>query len=150
MFFSPPSTILLSMRVDPQQQQILETATKIIVAQIPPADGIYLFGSFGTDYERKDSDIDLAVLGNQMPDSVGMWNLAQEIAREVHRDVDLINLAQASTVFRYQIITEGTRILTLNELACDQFELQALSRYYHFNEARQGILEDYKSQGETS
>lgn len=109
--------------------------------KIPSIAGIYLFGTFGTDYERKDSDIDLAILGEKVPDTVALWNIAQEIAQAIHRDVDLINLGESSTVFRYQVITEGKRIFTSNTLLCDQFELQALSRYYHFNEARQDILQ---------
>jgi predicted nucleotidyltransferase len=122
---------------------VLDIAIQHLKREIPSLQGIYLFGTFGTEFQREDSDIDLAVLGAQMPESVELWNVAQDIARTIHCDVDLIDLKQASTVMRFQIITEGKRIFAANKEVCDRFELQALSRYYHFNEARKELVADY-------
>jgi predicted nucleotidyltransferase len=46
---------------------------------------VYQFGSFGTPYERTDSDIDLAVLAEKPLESLQLWNLAQELSAILHR-----------------------------------------------------------------
>lgn len=128
---------------DKEHLALLEKAVAFICTRLPTVQGIYLFGTFASEYERPDSDIDLALLGEKVPATVELWNLAQELARELHRDVDLIDLQAANTIFRYQVIAEGRRIYTSDGLYCDRFELQALSSYYRFAESRKDLLSDY-------
>lgn len=46
------------------------------------------FGSFGMEYERPDSDLDLAVYAGRPLPAVRLRRLAQELATEAGRDVD--------------------------------------------------------------
>ena len=126
------------------KDKTVEVVRGIVLEKFPALQGIYLFGSYGTSYMRQDSDIDLAFLQDGKADPVRVWNIAQEIARVIGRDVDLVDLNSASTVFRFQIISEGSRVVTIDNAACDAFELMALSRYYHFNEARKELIEDFR------
>lgn len=128
---------------DKKHLDLLEKAITFICKHLPTVQGVYLFGSFASEYERPNSDIDIAILGEALPSAVELWNLAQELARELHRDVDLVDLRTANTVFRYQIIAEGKRIHTADELYCDRFELQVLSCYYRFSESRRDLISDY-------
>lgn len=129
--------------LDSAHERVITEIKNFIKKRFPLVFGIYLFGSFGSKYERAESDIDLAILAEGLPAPAKLWMVAQELACQLHRDIDLIDLQAASTIFRFQIIAEGTRIDTRDELYCDRFELQALSRYYHFSEARKELLANY-------
>ena len=126
---------------------IIQRATEILHKTFPEIKAIYLFGSTGTEFENKESDLDLAVLTNQKIDQVTLWDTAQAIAKEVKRDVDLIDLYVASTVFRYQIITTGTRIYARDEIFCAHFENMVIGRYFRFNDLRRDIIKDIEKRG---
>ena len=119
-------------------------AEKQIIQSIPSLSAIYLFGSYGSNYQRKDSDIDLAILTKEEIEILSLWEIAQNISLEIKIDVDLIDLRKASTVFCFQILTEGKRIYAPNPSYSDKFETVALSMYLNLNEERKEILEDQK------
>lgn len=110
----------------------------------PDVQAIYRFGSAGTEYERTDSDLDVALL--LPPDSarragtlaLGDLHLALEAA--LSRDVDLINLRLAPAVLQAQIVVTGTRMFCTDTLLADEFELLALALYQKLNQERAGIV----------
>ncbi len=113
--------------------------------------GIYLFGTFGTDTERTDSDLDLALL---LPPAEAMKekNLAIGACRDSleelsGRVVDLINLREANTVFQNEIMTEGRLVCVANENEIDAFEMKVMSAYQKLNEERAAILKDIEVSG---
>ncbi|CAN5252432.1 type II toxin-antitoxin system antitoxin [soil metagenome] len=126
---------------------VTELAVPLICKAIPGVSGIYLFGSIGTPYETPASDVDLAILPTKTISTLKCWKLAQKVAETVQRDVDLIDLLQASTVFRFQIISTGKRIYCRDKNSCDRFEMTVYSTYLRFNEERREILEDIKKRG---
>ncbi len=73
--------------------------------------------------------------------------MAQTLAAKYSRDVDLIDLNQASTVMRMQVISKGQRIYCSNEQSCEMFEDFVFSDYARLNEERAGILEDIGQRG---
>ncbi len=115
--------------------------------EFPELISVYRFGSLGTEYERPESDLDLAVYAGTPLPVVKLWRLAQKLATEVGRDVDLVDLASASTVMRAQVIHGGERIYCANEFACETFEDYAYSSYARLNEERRGILQDISRRG---
>ena len=124
------------MIYDSGHETVLNVVKVKILAALPDILAIYVFGSFGTRYERNDSDLDVAILPIKMQDPVALWNLAQEIAIEIHKDFDLIDLLKASTIFRHQIISTGTRIYCSDEVGCAFTENYYLSMYLRFKEDR--------------
>jgi len=73
----------------------------IIISQINTklnTKAIYLFGSFAKGVATKSSDVDIAYLSDSSIDNVARWNLAQDIAIALKKDVDLIDLKQAHTI----------------------------------------------------
>lgn len=124
------------MTFDSKHEAILTIAKTKILDKIPEVLAIYVFGSFGTKYERKDSDVDLAVLSNQKINAVALWNIAQEIAIEIDRDVDLIDITTASTIFRHQIVATGTRFFCKDIKRCDFIESIYISMYLKFKDDR--------------
>lgn len=130
------NSYFVGMKYDSEHEKILDIAKSKLLTAIPDVLAIYAFGSFGTKYERKDSDLDLAILPKKSMDSVALWNLAQEVAIEINKDVDLIDLLTASTIFRHQIITTGIRLYCSDKQHCDFIENCYISMYLRFKEDR--------------
>lgn len=126
----------MKIKFDKTHTQLLEMAKEELLRAFPNLLALYVFGTFATKYERKDSDIDLAILGQSPIDVIVLWNLAQQIASHVNKDVDLIDLATSSTIFRYQIITSGTRFYCSDIKQCDVIENDYMSMYLRFKEER--------------
>jgi len=124
-----------------QNDQVIQ---ELVRQYHPDVQVIYRFGSAGTEHERSDSDLDIALL--LPPDSarhagalaLGELHLALEDA--LHRDVDLINLRLAPAVLRAQIVVTGTRIFCTDTLLADEFELLALALYQKLNQERAEII----------
>ena len=110
---------------------------------------VHLFGSASADRMRPDSDIDLAVLrpGGTAPIApVALFDAAQTVAIELGRDVDLVDLRSASTVFATQILAHGRRIRTQDEYESDLFTCHTLSEHARLNERRREIVERFEAE----
>ena len=117
---------------------------RIILKHYPKTQAVYLFGSYETDFERSDSDIDLALLlphgsreGNlQLAGSDCRFELEEMLGKEV----DLLNLRMLSTVFQKEVIMTGKLIHCAERYAVDEFEMLTMSSYQKLNEERAEIL----------
>ncbi|MBI2316229.1 MAG: nucleotidyltransferase domain-containing protein [Betaproteobacteria bacterium] len=118
-----------------------------LCSALPDLLAIYRFGSHGTAGERAGSDIDLAVLGRALFDSGALWDLSQGLAMKLGREVDLLDLATASTVLQAQIVTHGERIFCSDPIYGDSYADYILSAYARLNEERRDILTDVLSRG---
>lgn len=114
---------------------------------IPDLIALYRFGSMGKGTARPESDVDLAVLARIPIPSLRKFELAQELAVQLHRDVDLVDLRTASTVMRMQVISTGECLDTPNESARREFEMYAYSDYARLNEERREILKRIRASG---
>lgn len=119
----------------------------VLRSAFPTLQAVYQFGSTGTPYERESSDVDLAFLAARPQDPVHVWNTAQKIAARIHRDVDLVDLRQASSVMAAHIVVHGKRLLCTEPIACASFEMNALASYARLNEERASILQDIHARG---
>lgn len=118
-----------------------------LLSALPSCQAIYRFGSWGTDAQRTDTDIDLALLPLQPLDPVLRWELAQTLAALAGRDVDLVDLLGASTVLRMQVVAYGERLYCADEFRVAQFENLVFSSYARLNEERREILVDVRQRG---
>jgi uncharacterized protein len=134
------------MEYDTKHKQLLDIAIQILRRNIPDLIAVIAFGSFGTPYEREDSDLDLAILAEETHplDAVKIWNLAQEIAIKIGRDVEVINLRKASTVFCFQVLSSGTPVYCSNDLKLAHYDNLIMSMYLRFQEERKDILSDFE------
>jgi len=114
---------------------------------VPHCLAIYRFGSWGTDAQRPDSDIDIAILSPQALDSVCRWEVAQTLASLAGRDVDLVDLLRASTVLRMQVLAHGELLYSIGSSEVVQFEDTVFSSYARLNEERREILADVLQRG---
>lgn len=122
----------------------IEGIISTLLAAYPATQAIYLFGSYGTENEWPDSDVDIALL--LPPDEakkagalvMSEWHFA--LVSLLKKDVDLVNLRQVSTVFQKEIIMAERRIFCADDYAADEFEMLVLSLYQKLNEERAELL----------
>jgi predicted nucleotidyltransferase len=114
---------------------------------VPELIALYRFGSQAKGTARPDSDVDLAVLARDPIPAIRRFELAQELAIQLHRDVDLVDLRSASTVMRMQVISTGTCLDAPDEPARREFEMYAYSDYARLNEERRDILKRIAASG---
>jgi uncharacterized protein len=117
---------------------------RIILEHYPTTQAIYLLGTWGTEFERPDSDVDIALLlppldakGEQL---IAISDARLALERLLCKDVDLINLRQVSTVFQKEIIMAERCIFCADKYAADEFEMLTLSFYQKLNEERADVL----------
>jgi|CXWL01.1.fsa_nt_gi predicted nucleotidyltransferase len=114
---------------------------------VPDLIALYRFGSQAKGTARPDSDMDLAVLARDPIPSMRRFELAQELATQLHRDVDLVDLRTASTVMRMQVLSTGTCLDAPDEPARREFEMYAYADYARLNEERREIVKGITERG---
>ena len=107
----------------------------------------YIFGSASKGTMKDDSDIDIAFLSDREFMDYEVFMLAQELAAVLGRDVDLVNIHKASTVFKAQIVGTGKVIFCNNDIRRMYFEMYALKDYALLNEERVHVLEAIEKRG---
>jgi len=125
-----------------------DTTTNIIIETIldhyPNVQGIYLYGTFGTEDEWPNSDVDIALLlppaEAKQAGSLMMSNLYSALVTRLRKDIDLVNLRQVSTVLQKEVVAADRRIFCADEYAADEFEMLTLSFYQKLNEERAETL----------
>jgi predicted nucleotidyltransferase len=114
---------------------------------IPDLIALYRFGSQAKRSARPERDVDLAVLAHHPILALRLFELAQELATQLHRDVDLLDLRTASTVMRMQVISTGECLAAPDEAARGEFEMYTYSAYARLNEERPEILKRVSASG---
>ena len=109
---------------------------------------VYLHGSYGTEYMRADSDLDLAFLSARPLafDELMSFSVALQKGN-CGVNLDIADLRRCDTVFVAQVVNSGERVHTGDETAAQRFEMTALSKYARLNEEREGIISDIKQRG---
>ena len=125
--------------------------TNAVLEHYPDLQGIYLFGSFGTEDEWPDSDVDIALLfkpeAAKQERLLAMSGCSAALASLLHKEVDLLNARLVSTVFQKEIVMNGRLIYCGDRSAVDEFEMLTLSKYQKLNEERQDIVDAALSDG---
>ena len=131
--------------------ELLDKTIRVIVDAYPATQGVYLFGSFGTEDERQDSDVDIALLlppmQSRQEQDLQTSPCRASLVRLLRRDVDLINARLVSTVFQKEIIANGRLIYCADQYAVEEFEMIVLSLYQTLNEERREILDSFAADG---
>jgi len=104
---------------------------------------VYLFGSAVTGRLAASSDVDIAFLPRQPCDPMAVFDAAQQLAGDLGRNVDLIDLSRASAVFRAQVLGTGTALYVTDHQKREEFEMYVLSDYARTNEERREVLEAF-------
>lgn len=128
-----------------------EAIIQEILASFPETQAIYLFGSWGTENQWPDSDVDIALLLQpveaQNTGTLLMSPLRFSLESLLNRPVDLINLRLVSTVFQKEVVCSERRIYCVNDYAADEFEMLTISYYQQLNQERKEILDEFWQSG---
>jgi predicted nucleotidyltransferase len=114
---------------------------------IPDLRTVYLFGSRAHGAAGVESDWDIAFLASRPLPDIERYDLAQTLAAQINRDVDLLDLATANAVMRMQAIGRGRCLYRLDDPEIDAFEDFVFADYARLNEERAGILADIRKRG---
>jgi len=118
-----------------------------VTASIPDVIAVYRFGSSVNGTERRESDVDLAVLATRPLDPLARFDLQECLAAAIRQSVDLVDLRRASTVMASQVVTTGVLIHDGDPAERGRFEDYVYGAYARLNEERRGILERVAAEG---
>jgi len=108
---------------------------------------VYRFGSTAQGTATGASDVDIAVLARTPLSPARRFDIQEAIAAALGRDVDLVDLAAASTVMAVQVIAGGQLVYDGDSDVRGLFEDRTLGAYARLNEERRGILDRVASEG---
>jgi predicted nucleotidyltransferase len=120
--------------------QTKQTIIDLLKEKIPQLKAIYIFGSYANETHTSTSDIDIAYFCDTPLTTIQVWEISTFLASQLMIDVDLINLKETNTIFRFQIISQGERIYG-DGYEIESFETLAYSFYLRFQEERKPILD---------
>lgn len=110
---------------------------------VPDVEFAILFGSLAAGAARRDSDLDLAVDAGRPLTPSEKARLIRELAAQIGRPVDLVDLRTAGGPILRQVVRNGTRVLGTAEQSA-----RLLSRYLvdaaDFMPYRERILDERK------
>lgn len=127
-----------------------DAIVETVLGFYPDVEAIYLFGTYQTEGEWPDSDVDIALLfsHNRAKEikNIALSECCSALMGVLQKDVDLVNLRMVNTVFQHEIVQNGRIIYMKDENTIDLFEMIVMSLYQKLNEERAGILQEiYKS-----
>jgi predicted nucleotidyltransferase len=125
----------------------VDAVVRTVRARVADVVAIYLFGSLARGDDHAGSDVDLAILPRRPLAALARFDLQEELARQLGRDVDLIDLRSAPAVLRAQVFTNDVLLYCGDRFTRQLFEATALSDYARLNEERRGILDDIARRG---
>jgi predicted nucleotidyltransferase len=132
---------------DSDRQLILCAARDALLAALPNAWAIYVYGSFARGDDSPGSDIDLAVLLPQDENIGDVMGVMSAVSARVHREVDLVDLRIVGDVLRREVLAEGLTLYTSRPDAVLEWEGNAISRYQHYREEVRDLLQDFEKTG---
>lgn len=143
--------MLVKMDKDKDSTALIERVIQLVLQTWPDTQAIYLFGSWGTEHERPESDVDIAVLLSapqaKKAGSLALSNLHLALQTTLNREVDLVNLCRAPTVLQKEVVMAGRRIYCVPGTVVDEFELLVFALYQKLNRERAEILAEGLSSG---
>jgi predicted nucleotidyltransferase len=132
-------------------QANLDTQDRVIVehlrAVLPGIVAVYRFGSTAQGTATSTSDIDIAVLARSPVPPDVRFDVQEQLAAKLGRNVDLVDVTTTSPVMAIQILANGALLHEGDSAARGQFEDLMFSLYARLNEERRGILERVAAEG---
>ena len=86
--------------------------------------GVWIVGSYGTKYQREDSDIDFAILFDRDIDDLEELKFACDITEILNiENIDTINLRKAPITLQFKAIKDGRNLYEADYIKiCDYIE----------------------------
>ena len=93
-------------------------------SQQPDILAVWIVGSYGTEYQREDSDIDFAILFDKDIDDLEEMKFACDITEILNiENIDTINLRKAPITLQFKAIKDGRNLYEADYIKiCDYIE----------------------------
>jgi len=91
----------------------------------------YLFGSYGSKYFGRESDVDIGLLffPDKVPNSLNAFELKNDISESIGMDVDLVVLNTASPIICMQVLRKGKIIFERDRKTMIEFFVRTVNFY---------------------
>ena len=83
---------------------------------------VYVYGSYLTDSFSDESDLDIAIKVEGGLENRTRWDIQEELASKLGRNIDLLNLDSESLVMQFEVVSSGERVFSVNEEEIQQYE----------------------------
>ena len=130
-----------------ERERVFSAVRDGVLAALPEALAIYVYGSVARGDELATSDVDAAVLlphGKRIDDPLA---LTAAIAERVKREVDVVDLEDAGDVLRGEVLRDGVVVFARDTNFLLSWETTALSRYVRHREETRELLEEFSRTG---
>lgn len=111
------------------------------------AEFVFILGSFGTEFFRDDSDIDIAVYYKNHVDEkikTKLWNQVEDLTG---RDVQLVELNKIDPIFAMQVIDKGRLILDQDKACLLNWKSLYFSKYQDLKLSRKVVEKNLLGKG---
>jgi predicted nucleotidyltransferase len=132
---------------DSERKAIFDAARDTVLAAVPDAWAVYVYGSFARGEEWPESDLDIAVLlppNRRIRDLLELLSAASD---RIHRDVDIVDLRRVGDVLRREVPESGRTLFESDPEKVLAWEASAMSRYARYRDEVRGILDDFRRTG---
>jgi len=89
---------------------------------------VFLFGSFARGFGTDESDVDVAIMFEKVPDFYELSDLQEELSGHVGKEVDIVILNTASPVLKMRILRYGLMIKK-DQRTYNDFYVNTLNEY---------------------
>ena len=99
---------------------------------------VFVFGSIARGFGTDESDVDVAIMFERVPDFFGLNDLRGQLSRCAGREVDILTLNTASPIIKMQVLRYGVPIKKDNRAYSDFF-VTTLREYFDLKYLRKEI-----------
>lgn len=125
------------------RDRVFAEARDALIAALPEAWAIYVYGSFARGDEWPDSDLDLAVLLPPGRTIIDRLDLADRISHRVGRDVDLVDLRRAGLDLVREVLRDGRALRVQSATDTLAWEAEQMTAYADFSVRRAALVSMY-------
>ncbi|HBY21621.1 MAG: nucleotidyltransferase [Clostridiales bacterium GWE2_32_10] len=111
---------------------------------------VWIVGSYGTEYQREDSDVDFAIIFDGDVDLMDELRIGTEITDIIkNENVDIINLKESSLSLQYNAVSDGTTLyerdfIQVSDYIENIYRLYFINKYYIDSYNRDYLYSGYK------
>jgi predicted nucleotidyltransferase len=128
-----------------------EQIVTLILGHFHDTQAVYIFGTYGTERELPDSDVDIALLlpvaTARRVAGLALGPCWSSLGSLLCRDIDLINLRRVDTVFQNEIIQTGSIVFAGDGGEREAFEILTMAKYQKLSRERAEIVQEIVRSG---
>ena len=102
---------------------------------------VFLFGSFARGFGTDESDVDVAIMFEKVPDFYELCDLEDQLSRRAGKEVDIVTLNTASPIIRMQVLRYGL-LVKRDKKTYNDFFVSTLNEYNDLKYLRKEIEEN--------